>query len=56
MIDEKTFTEKVGVPPEGDDLERCNCPKAGQVRHYLCGWCDKHDKPRFICGCRADVD
>jgi hypothetical protein len=50
-ISVEKFIEAVGHPPEEDDLERCNCPKAGQVMHWQCGWCPEHDKPRFLCGC-----
>ena len=45
------FEKKVGRPPEHDDLERVNCQKAGETGHLQCGWCRKHDKPRFACGC-----
>ena len=34
-----------------NDLDRVTCPKAGQLGHGLCGWCERHDKPRHICGC-----
>ena len=36
--------------PTNDDLERCNCKKAGQVGHYSCGICKICNKPRFVCG------
>lgn len=45
------FKEKVGYIPEGDDLDRVNCLKAGEAGHHFCGWCNKHNMPRFICGC-----
>ena len=47
----KEFEEKLGYPPEDDDLERVNCIHAGEPTHMSCGWCSKHDRPRFICGC-----
>ena len=50
-ITSKIFEEKTKVKPEHDDLERCNCSLAGEVGHYQCGWCQRHDKPRFLCGC-----
>jgi hypothetical protein len=31
-----------------DDLERANCPLAGTLGHWGCGWCP-HDKPRWLC-------
>jgi len=46
----KEFTEKVGRPPEQDDLERVNCEKAGERGHRNCGWCRACDTPRFMCG------
>ena len=46
------FKEMTGLDPQEDDLERCNCPKAGSWGHRQCGVCRKHNKPRFICGCR----
>ena len=45
------FEEKVGRAPIHDDLERVNCPDAGELGHWYCGWCPEHDKPRFECGC-----
>lgn len=43
---------RVGHLPQQDDLERVNCPKAGDLGHWYCGWCPTHHKPYFICGCR----
>lgn len=37
--------------PVQDDLERVRCTKAGQPGHWLCGVCDEHLLPRFVCGC-----
>lgn len=51
MITEKYFTERVGRPPEQDDLERVNCSQAGEIGHWSCGWCATHDLPVFMCGC-----
>ncbi len=51
MVTASEFEEKVGYPPQHDDLERCNCEEAGTVGHLQCGWCKKHDKPRFVCAC-----
>ena len=45
------FKEKAGYEPGYDDLDRVNCPKAGEAGHHFCGWCDIHDLPRFMCGC-----
>ena len=48
MITEEKFREHVGRPPERDDLERCNCAKAGEPGHFGCGWCE-HKLPVFEC-------
>lgn len=45
------FEEIVGFAPIDDDLERLNCHKAGYIFHMACGYCEKHNKPRFVCGC-----
>lgn len=50
-MDATEFEQKVGRPPENDDLDRVNCDKHGLPGHYFCGWCEMHDKPRFECGC-----
>lgn len=52
MITTKKFKAATGRKPAQDDLERCNCPKAGQMGHYFCGWCSKCDKPKFECRCK----
>ena len=43
------FKERTGRDPKHDDLERCNCPEAGHPGHYMCGWCEKCDMPKFMC-------
>jgi hypothetical protein len=45
------FIKATGYMPENDDLERCNCEKAGEMGHQSCGWCETHNLPRFHCGC-----
>ena len=50
-ITDKVFRICTGRDPIQDDLERSNCPKAGQVGHSGCGWCPKHELPNFQCGC-----
>ena len=44
------FKAKTGCEPVYDALARVNCPRAGEGGHWQCGWCEKHDKPRFQCG------
>ena len=46
------FEKATGYPPEQDDLDRCNCEKAGQIGHFSCGWDDEHDLPVFQTGIR----
>lgn len=43
------YEARCGHKPIQDDLERANCPDAGKVGHYFCGWCDECNKPRFFC-------
>lgn len=50
VIDTKEFTEAVGSSPEIDDLERCNCPRAGEPGHMQCGWNEEKHLPVFIAG------
>jgi len=49
MKTEQDFTEAVGSPPENDDMDRVNCPKAGKAFHFGCGWCDSCNLPHFMC-------
>jgi hypothetical protein len=49
----KEFKDKTGYTPNNDDLNRVNCPYAGEVGHKNCGWCDKCNKPMFNCHCPA---
>jgi hypothetical protein len=50
VITAEQFRARVGRDPEQDDLQRCNCNKAGDICHYFCGWCRRCDCPRFVCG------
>lgn len=50
-INANEFKEKVGRDPVDDDLDRCNCPSAGMVGHFGCGWCYDCDLPKFMCRC-----
>ena len=42
------FIKNTGRAPEQDDLDRANCPDAGQPGHWQCGICE-HNKPAFMC-------
>jgi hypothetical protein len=48
MITAEHFRERVGREPENDDLERSNCPKAGEPGHFCCGWDADADLPEFM--------
>jgi hypothetical protein len=50
-ITKKKFKEATGRKPSDDDMGRVNCTAAGTMGHYQCGWCEEHDKPRFVCAC-----
>lgn len=50
MITAEQFEAAVGHPPENDDLVRVNCPKAGQLGHFQCGWDVVRGMPVFIPG------
>lgn len=47
-ITAEQFEAAVGHAPDQDDLERCNCPKAGEIGHIHCGWDHKRNLPEFI--------
>jgi hypothetical protein len=49
-ITRKLFKDATGRSPIEDDLERCNCPKAGQSGHYHCGWNYTQNMPVFMVG------
>jgi hypothetical protein len=48
-IDAAEFRRRTGHEPQQDELERANCPKAGQDMHWLCGLCAHCGRPRFLC-------
>jgi len=50
-ITAEMFIKATGYAPQHDDLDRCNCTRAGDIGHWSCGWCEEHNKPRFVCGC-----
>lgn len=51
VITEAIFHYRVGRAPEKDDLDRCNCPQAGNTGHTSCGWCGLCHMPKFMCEC-----
>ena len=46
------FRKSMGRDPWNDDLERCNCPRAGEVGHWDCGWDEVANRPCFAGGAR----
>lgn len=42
------FKEATGQEARQDDLQRCNCPDAGELGHNDCGICE-HNSPVFMC-------
>lgn len=48
------YKEMTGFEPRLDDLERTNCPRAGELGHFHCGVCSVHKQPRHHCGCWKD--
>ena len=46
---EQDFEKATGRPHEQDDLDRCNCLKAGELSHRSCGICANHGLPVFEC-------
>lgn len=44
------FRKAVGRDPIQDDLERSNCPQAGELGHHFCGWDHDKDLPVFMVG------
>lgn len=44
------FLQATGYPDSNDDLERVNCPKAGQPGHTSCGWNWSWNRPVFEVG------
>lgn len=49
-ITRERFRAAVGREPQNDDLERCNCPKVGQIGHFMCGWNERLEMPVFFVG------
>lgn len=50
MIASQDFIAATGREPQRDDLERCNCPLAGRLGHWMCGWNKDQNKPQFEVG------
>lgn len=50
MITEEIFKNATGFEAQDDDIERCNCQKAGQDGHIFCGWNKELNQPVFYGG------
>ena len=48
-MNKEDFIQMTGREPIQDDLERCNCDKAGTPGHYTCGVCKICNCPKFEC-------
>jgi hypothetical protein len=48
-ITSEMFERATGRRPDNDDLERANCPLAGQIGHSGCGWNAGMNKPQWEC-------
>lgn len=44
------FYKATGRYPKDDDMERVNCPKAGDPGHAYCGWDHDNEKPVYETG------
>ena len=47
-ITAEMFEQATGFAPEDGDLERCNCPMAGMLGHFQCGWNTGRNLPNFM--------
>ncbi len=52
VITKAIFKAATGFDPVNDDLERCNCPHAGELTHSCCGWHKSMNLPQFMVGPR----
>ena len=54
-ITREMYIQATGFEPVDDDLERCNCLKAGQAGHHNCGWNTTYNLPCFMAGPNKEV-
>lgn len=47
QITEEYFYKATGRQPKEDDMERVNCPKAGESGHNNCGWNYVYNCPAY---------
>ena len=48
QITAEQYEDATGHTPIDDDLDRCNCPHAGEPGHWYCGWSMRYSKPNFM--------
>ena len=48
VITAEYFKASVGRDPVNDELNRCNCERAGELGHYHCGWNREKNLPRYM--------
>jgi len=44
-LSKENYKKATGLNSVNDDLERANCPRAGELGHYSCGWSHAWDLP-----------
>jgi len=49
------YKDMTGQENSQDDLDRVNCPHAGEIGHKNCGWCWECGTPAFLCTCTRTV-
>jgi hypothetical protein len=49
-MDAEEFRARLGVEPEPGELDRINCPQAGEIGHATCGWDPAAKRPRCLGG------
>jgi len=49
-ITKEVLISAIGREPVDDDLERCNCPDAGEPIHTCCGWNTERNLPQYFIG------
>lgn len=52
-MNREEFYNRMLYYPQQDDLERVNCPEAGDQGHRWCGWCNKHNRPKYHCASKC---
>ena len=56
FITAEYFKKATGDDSRDDDLERANCPRAGEALHLSCGWNWKYNLPCFMRRMKGEED